>query len=194
MNLSHPIDTAVLADYWLGALSGSDEELVEEHLFECDQCGARLREVMALAEGIRRLAHEGNLRVVVSDAFLQRAAERGLRVREYAPPSGGSVQCTVTADDDLLIGRLAGNLSGASRIDLCWCDEHGVEQLRLPDIPFRADAASIVLQEPITLMKASPSATRIARLLAVDDDAGTERLLGEFTFHHTRTLPGPGAW
>ena len=74
------------------------------------------------------------------------------------------------------------------RLDLL--RQHG---LRLPDIPFRADAASIVLQEPITLMKAAPTATQIARLLAVDD-AGTERLLGEFTFHHTRTLPGPGAW
>jgi hypothetical protein len=192
MNLSHPIDAAVLADYWLGALSGPDEESVEEHLLACDQCGARLREVMALAEGVHRLAREGDLRVVVSDAFLQRAAEDGLRVREYAPPPGGSVQCTVAEDDDLLIGRLAANLSGASRVDLCWCDEHGVERLRLPDIPFRADAASIVLQQPITLMKAAPTATQIARLLAVDD-AGTECLLGEFTFHHTRTSPGPGA-
>lgn len=193
MNLSHPIDTAILADYWIGALSGPDEESVEEHLFECDQCGARLRDVMALADGIRRLAREGDLRMVVSEAFLQRAAEDGLHVREYALRSGGSVHCTVTEDDDLVIGRLAANLSGAGRIDLCWCDEHGAERLRLPDIPFRADAASIILQEPITVMKASPTATQIARLLAVDD-AGTERLLGEFTFHHTRTLPGPGAW
>lgn len=193
MNLSHPIDTAVLADYWLGALSGPDEASVEEHLFECDECGARLREVMALSEGVRRLAREGDLRMVVSDTFVQRAAEDGLRVRQYAPPSGGSVQCTVTEDDDLMIGRLAANLSGARRVDLCWCDEQGIERLRLADIPFRADAASIVVQEPIALMKALPTATQIARLLAVDD-AGTERLLGEFTFHHTRTLPGPGAW
>jgi hypothetical protein len=193
MNLSHPVDAAVLADYWLGALSGPDEESVEEHLLECDECGARLREVMALAEAVRRLAREGDLRMVVSDAFLHRAAEDGLRVREYAPPSGGSVQCTVTEDDDLMIGRLAANLSGARRVDLCWCDEHGVERRRLPDIPFRADAAGIVVQEPITWMKALPTGTQIARLLAVDD-AGAERLLGEFTFHHTRTLPGPGAW
>jgi hypothetical protein len=192
MNLSHPIDPAVLADYWLGALSGPDEESVEEHLFECDQCGARLREVMALTEAVRHLAREGNLRMVVADAFPQRAAEDGLRVREYAPPSGGSVHCTVAADDDLLIARLAANLSGASRIDLCWCDEQGVERMRLLDIPFRADAAGIVLQEPIAVMKASPNMTQIARLLAVDD-GGAERLLGEFTFHHTRTLRGPGA-
>lgn len=193
MNLAHPIDTAVLADYWLGVLSVPDEETIETHLFECDQCGARLREVMALAEGVRRLAREGNLRMVISDAFLKRAAADGMCVREYAPPSGGSVRCTVTEDDDLIVGRLAANLSDAGRIDLCWCDEHGVEQLRLPDIPFRADAANIVLQEPITEMKASPTATRIARLLAVDD-TGNERLVAEFTFHHTRTLPGPGVW
>ena len=37
-------------------------------------------------------------------------------------------------------------------------------------------------------MKAAPSHTMIARLVAVDD-AGGERLLGEYTFHHTRTLP-----
>lgn len=193
MNLSHPIDAAVLADYWLGVLPGPDEESLEEHLFECDQCGTRLREVMALAAGIRRLTREGDLRMVVSDAFVQRAAEDGIRVRQYAPPRGGSVQCTVTEDDDLMIGRLAADLSGASRIDFCWYDEQGVERLRLQDIPFRADAPGIVVQEPITVMKASPTGTQIARLLAVDE-AGAERLLGEFTFHHTRTLPGPGAW
>ena len=33
----------------------------------------------------------------------------------------------------------------------------------------------------------------IARLVAVDETGG-ERLLGEYTFNHTRTLPGPGAW
>lgn len=192
MNLSHPLDAAVLADYWFGALADPDEAVVEAHLFECDSCGARLREVLTLAEGVRRIARQGDLRVVVSDAFLQAAAEDGLRVREYAPPSGGSVQCTVSGNDDLMIGRLAANLSGATRVDLCWCDERGVERSRLQDIPFRADSAGVVLQEPITLMKALPTATLIARLLAVDE-AGTERLLGEFTFHHTRTMPGPGA-
>jgi hypothetical protein len=32
----------------------------------------------------------------------------------------------------------------------------------------------------------------IARLVAVDEE-GSEGLLGEYTFNHTRTLPGPGA-
>lgn len=31
------------------------------------------------------------------------------------------------------------------------------------------------------------------RLLAVDASGG-ERLIGEYTFHHTRTMPGPPDW
>jgi hypothetical protein len=131
--------------------------------------------------------------MVVSDAFLKRAAGEGLRVREYAPPPGGGVECTVTAEDDILIGRLAANFSGSKRVDLCICDERGVEQLRLPDIPIHYGASSVLYQESITFAKAAPTNKMIARLVAFDESGG-ERLLGEYTFNHTRSLPGPGAW
>src|SRR5512137_765941 len=181
MNCLNPIDAAVLADYWVAALAGSEEETVELHLLDCDECGARLQEVIALAEGVRKIAREGSLRMVVSDSFLKRAAEEGLRIREYAPPAGGGVQCTVTAEDDILIGRLAANLSGAKRVDLCICDERGVEQLRLPDVPIASGATSVVVQESITFAKAAPSNKMIMRLVTFDE-AGGERLLGEYTF------------
>ncbi len=193
MNCLNPIDAAVLVDYWLAALAQSDEEAVEEHLLDCDRCGARLREVIALAEAVRNLAREGSLRIVVSDAFVQRAAEEGLRVREYSPPPGGAVECTVTAEDDILIGRLAANLRGAKRVDLCICDGRGVEQLRLPDIPVHPEASSVAFQESITNAKAAPTNKMIVRLVALDE-VGGERLLGQYTFNHTRSLPGPGAW
>jgi len=188
-----PIDAAVLSGYWLAELTGPEEEAVEEHLFGCDRCGERLREVIALAEGVRKLARAGSLRMVVSDSFLNRAAEQGLRVREYALPAGGSVQCTVAAEDDILIARLAADLSGAKRVDLCICDERGVEQLRLSYIPVDSGASSVVYQESISLMKAAPTSKMIARLVAFDE-AGGERLLGEYTFNHSRSMPGPGAW
>src|SRR5882672_3046982 len=149
MNCKKPFDAAVLADYWLALLSGSDEEVIEEHLLDCDECGQRLREVIALADGIRNLALEGSLRMIVSDVFLQRVAEDGLRVRQYALPAGGSVECTVTAEDDILIGRVAANLAGANRVDVCICDERGVEQLRMPDIPVHSGTNSIAFQESI---------------------------------------------
>jgi len=191
MSCLNPIDTPALTDYWLAALPQPEEEAVEEHLFACDECGSRLREVMALAEGVRKLAREGSLRVVVSDAFLRRAAEEGLRVREYALPAGGSVQCTVTAEDDVLVARLAANLTGAKRIDLCICDDRGVEQQRLRDIPVHSGASGVLYQESIILAKAMPSSKMIARLVTFDE-AGGEQLLGEYTFNHTRSLPGPG--
>jgi hypothetical protein len=193
MNCSNPIDAAVLADYWLAALPAPEEDAVEEHLLACDHCGTRLREMIAVAEGLRNLARQGSLRMVVSEEFLERAAADGLRVREYAPPPGGSVECTVTAEDDILIGRLAADLSGAKRVDLCICDKRGVEQLRMPDIPFHSGATGVVYQESIAFAKAMPDRRLIARLVTVDE-AGGERLLGEYTFNHTRSLPGPGAW
>ncbi len=193
MNCANPLEVAALADYWLAALPEFEEAAVEEHLFGCDACAARLDELVALAEGVRRVAREGSLQMVVSEMFLKRAAGEGLRVRQYAPPAGGSVQCTVTAEDDLLIGSLAANLSREKRVDLSLCDRHGIEQSRLSDIPFSLAESSVHWQMSITYAKAAPSETMIARLLGVGE-AGEERLLGEYTFHHTRTIPGPAAW
>jgi hypothetical protein len=179
----NPIEVAVLMDYWLAALPSAAEEAVEQHLMTCDGCGDRLREVIAMAEGLRALARSGSLQVVVSDQFVKHAAETGLRVREYAPPRGEGVQCTVAADDDLLVAR----------VDLSWCDPQGIEHQRMADIPIPAETGSVICQQSITWAKASPSATMIARVLGVDEK-GDERLLGEFTFHHTRTIPGPPGW
>jgi hypothetical protein len=189
MRCANPIDASALDDYWIAALKSADEALVEEHLLQCDACGERLREVIALAEGIRDLAREGSLRMVVSDAFLKRSEENGARIRQYAPPPGGIVECTVTAEDDLLIGRLAANLTGATRVDLCLCDGSGIEQHRLRDIPVHSAASSVIYQESITMAKALPTTKLIMRLVAFDE-AGSERPVGEYVFNHTRTLPG----
>ena len=180
-------------DYWLAALPSPVEEAFEEHLMSCDACGDRLRSVIALAESLRDLARSGSLHVITTDEFVKHAAETGLRVREYAPVPGESIACTVAADDDLLVARLAVDLSTASRVDLSWCDRRGIERQRMKDIPIRAEAGAVICQQSITWAKASPSAAMIAKLLAVDDEGG-ERLLGEYTFDHTRTIPGPPGW
>ena len=185
---ARPIDPAVLMDYWIGVVAPAEADAIEEHLFGCDSCGGRLRKTIALAESLRVLARSGSLVVVTSDQFVKHAAESGQRVREYAPPAGGGVQCTVSIDDDFLVARLAAELAGAARVDLSWCDGEGVEFLRMSDIPVRADGADVVCQQSITMAKAAASGVMIARLVSVESDH--ERLLGEFAFHHTRTIPG----
>ena len=193
MSCARGLDAATLAEYWLGTLVAAEEESVEEHLFACEECGVRLDWIIALAEGLRAVTREGSLLTVVSETFLKRAEEEGLRVRQYAPAAGGSVQCTVTAQDDLLVGRLAAKLSTAKRIDLSLCDPGGVEQFRLRDIPFEPAADSVLWQQSITFAKAAPTSTMVAKLIEVGE-SGSENLLGEYTFCHTRTLPGSGAW
>lgn len=188
-----PIEPDVLMDYWLAALSPADENVLELHLIACDECGDRLREIISLAERLQQLARSGSLQVIVSEPFTRHAAKTGMRVREYAPPHGASVQCTVAADDDFLVARLAADLSTAGRVDLAWCDTRGIEHQRLVDIPVHTDTGEVICQQSIAWAKASPSVTMIARLLAVDH-SGDQRVLGEYTFHHTRTIPGPPAW
>lgn len=193
MKCLQPIDAADLADYWIAGLSESEEENIELHLLGCEECSTRLAEVMALADGVRKLAGEGSLRMILSESFVQAAVVKGLRVREYAPPAGGSVQCTVTAEDDLLIARLAAELGKSKRVDLSLCDELGREQMRILDVPFRTEVNQVVYQESITHAKSLPSTQMILRLIGFDE-AGSELPLGEYKFEHTRSMPGPGGW
>jgi hypothetical protein len=183
-----PLDPTLLADYWLGALPGAEEQAAEDHLFSCDPCTARLEEVAELAAALRHIALEGTLRMVVPEAFLHRAAQEGLRIRQYAPPAGGTVQCTVAAEDDLLIARLAADLSSVSRLDLSLCDPAGQQFLRLEDVPFHPGSPELIYQESITHAKSLPDTQMLVRLLSISPQ-GHEQLLGEYHFHHTRSLP-----
>jgi hypothetical protein len=188
-----PVDPAVLADYWLALLPAAEEEAIEAHLFECDACGDRLRGIIDIAEALRALARSGTLRVVLAEPFIRHAEETGRRVRRYDFEPGQTVPCTISADDDLLVARLAVDLSGAERVDLSFRDPQGAERGRMNDIPVRADAGHAIFQESAAFAKAAPSSSMIARLLAVSAD-GEERLLGEYFFQHTRTIPGPPGW
>lgn len=188
-----PISADDLMDYWLADLPAETEAVVEEHLFTCDACGDRLRQTITLAERLGLLVRSGTLQVIVGDPFVQHAVATGLRVREYAPAPGESVQCTVSADDDLLVARLATGMIAAARVDLSWCDPSGVEHQRMTDIPIDQDAGAVICQQSMLWAKASPTTSMVARLLAVDP-GGDERVLGEYTFHHTRTIPGPPGW
>jgi hypothetical protein len=186
-------DMGTLTEYWIGTLPRAEEERIEEHFFTCDECCARLEELITLAVGVSQIARGGALMTIVSEGFLKHAAGEGLRVRQYSPPAGRGVSCTVSAEDDLLVGRLGVNLVGAKQVDLSLCAPTGEEQFRLRDIPFDSSAESVLWQQSITFAKAAPTSTMVARLIEVNE-GGAEKLLGEYTFNHTRTLPGPGAW
>jgi hypothetical protein len=185
MSCAAPIDKAVLADYWLAELTPAEEESVEAHLLGCAECSSELEQLVTLANGIRRLARTGTLRLVVSQSFLDRLAKEGLRVRQYSPRAGGSVACTVTAEDDLLVGRLAADLHNAGRVDMVLCDSAGNEQQRLRDVPFDAARNEVIFNEPIGPERLMPAHVLMVKLVSAGQEG--ERVLGEYTFDHTPT-------
>ena len=71
-----PLEARALVDYWFEELPASELDRVEEHLLECDQCSRDLSELVAIGDGVRRLAHQGAVQVVVSPAFLETAGAR----------------------------------------------------------------------------------------------------------------------
>jgi hypothetical protein len=178
-----PIADSVLADYWTAALPESEQNTAEEHLLSCDGCTARLESIAGLADGIRKLARQGALSVIISREFLDRRCQENLRVREYNQTPGGSVACTVTAQDDLLIAHLAADLRGATRIDLVQSDSSGRELDRLTDIPFNPALGEVILSENVGWVRTLPS--QVMKLQMISVEARSQRVLAEYTFNHT---------
>ena len=187
-----PLTDETLLDYWMAVLDEATEAALEEHLFTCDACGDRLRAVIAFADALRDVAGSGSLRVIVSEQFVRHARAAGRTVREYTPPRGGFVACTVSADDDFLIARLVADLTGVARVDLGAYDADGRERGRMRDVPVDAAAGAVLYQESVTFAKGAPDDVMVLRLLAVEADG--DRVLGEYEMRHTRTIPGPSAW
>ena len=180
------LEPELLVQYWLGELDESRETHVETHLFGCAYCTARLQELAGIADGIRALVRSGTVRGVVSNDFLERLAAQGLRLREYQVAQGGSVNCTVAPDDDLIVSRLRAPLAGVTRLDLVVSDQEGVELERLQDIQFNAAAGEIIYIPSIGFIRTLPATTICMHLLAMDNESSTQ--IGEYTFLHTPWL------
>lgn len=176
-----PIDLAALVDYWFEERADAEDEAIEKHLLECDSCSSQLRELLALGDGVRQLAHRGAIEMVVTRAFLEQARREGLRMREYRVPPGGSVVCTVTPEDDLLVGHIEGDFKGISRLDLVWLG-HGAGERRIQDVPVNPDTGGLILVQSMPVMHGL-GVTR-ARLRVLAQEPQGERLVGEYTFDH----------
>jgi anti-sigma factor RsiW len=181
----HGISLETLIAYWLGELPAAAQEPLEEHLFACASCSARLEELAALASGIRAAVREGKVKAMISAPFLDALKRQGLRIREYRVPPGGRVNCTLRADDDAVVSRLQAPLAGVKRIDALQRLELGGEvfETRLEDVPFDPAAGEVLSLPSAAGLRKLPAHTLRVRLVAVDE-AG-ERPLGEYTFAHT---------
>jgi len=180
------IDFGQLAAYWLGDLPAAEGDKVEEHVFACEPCAARLEWLAALSEGVRATVRGGRVGLFVSKRFVEALVQAGLRLREYELDAGGSVNCTIRADEDAVLSHMRAPLASAKRVDVVRrVSGVGGEQLedRVADVPFDPAAGEVLFIPEAAGLKAMPSHVLQVKLLAVDE-AG-ERPLGEYTFLHT---------
>jgi len=181
-----PIGLAVLLEYWLGELDAAAGERIDEHLLGCGECSAGLAELVGLESGIRSAFRHGLVQAFVTDDFIKRLGDQGIRVREYRVPCNGSVNCTVTPDDEFVTARLEAPLGGVRRLDAIFSTSTGeyADQV-LHDIPFNPASGAVVLATKMTQLRAMPSQQFRVRLMAVDPSG--ERVVGDYTFNHTAT-------
>jgi hypothetical protein len=177
-----PIPFSTLVDYWLDDVDDAAEARIDEHLLGCAYCSDRSAEVLGLARGIREAFAGGQVHACVTGEFARRLVEKGLHVREYRVPANGSVQCTVSDRDDVLLSRLQASLSGISRLDLVW-HVPGAAPAVLPDIPFDVDAGEVVVLAKLAALRSAPSHQQRLELVAVEE--GGQRVVADYTFNHT---------
>ncbi len=173
---------ATLLAYWLGELEAAAENEVEDHLFSCAECSARLRELVALGEGIRRETRGGTIFSVMTARLVSRLQAAGLRIREYRMQPGGSVLCTVAPEDDLVVGHLHAALAGVERLDLLIHNPTAGLPMRLEDVAFDPRSDEIVLVPSVKELRRLTHETMRVELLAVESNG--EKSLGEYTFNH----------
>ena len=174
------MDFETLVRYWLGELGEEAEAAADEHLLGCDACGASLDDAVALAGGIREAFSRGTVHAFVTDGFVRRLGEQGIRVREYRVPRNGSVNCTLLSEDKLLVARMEAPLEGVTRVDAI--QEVGGNTRVLHDNPFDPALGIVVLVPRTATIRAMPSHSARVRLVSVE--GAVERVLGDYTFHH----------
>jgi hypothetical protein len=177
--------TSTLLAYWLGELEPAAQSDLEEHLFRCAPCSARLRSLVQLGEGIRRATIDGNLHGVVTASFVKRMQEAGFSIREYRIQPGGSVLCTVTPEDDLVVAHLHASLRDVRQLDVLYHDLTKGTQQRMRDVAFDPALDEVVLVPNVAHLRQLGTAVARAELVAVE--ATAERVIGVYTFNHTPT-------
>jgi anti-sigma factor RsiW len=176
-----PVPLPELLAYWLGEMDEAAQARLEEHLFVCAECSGRISTLVNLAEAIKQEFREGRVGSVLTVPFVQQLKQAGMRVREYHLQPGGSVNCTVAPEDDLVVSHLAAPLRDVQRLDLIFEGE-GWRQ-RLQDIAFDPASGEVVFVPSVAeLRKMGVSANR-AHLVAVGP--GAERVIGHYTFNHS---------
>jgi hypothetical protein len=177
-----PIADETMVDYWSGGLPVQPAEALEEHVFSCAACAARLEAVAAIAHGITSLARQGRFSGIISRDTLNRLQRDGVRVRLYSVSPGDVVPCAVFADDDLVVTALRGNFVGVDAVTISVIGSAPLSDIVLEDVPVVATEGELLWAAPGSLIRQMPT-SRVT--LIVTAERGNGPRISEYVLDHT---------
>jgi hypothetical protein len=182
-----PIADTILLDYWVGD-PVEDEEIarVEDHLFACGDCSARLQQLAALGAGVATLARQGRIQGIVSRAVLNRLQRDGVHVRIFSLLPGETVPCAVFPGDDLIVTLMRADFSGVGAVTLSVTGPGGEPLNRYDDVPVVAPLGEVLWATPAALVHQMPSMRLELTLTSAGD---TPMPLGQYVLEHHASHP-----
>jgi hypothetical protein len=182
-----PIPDGTLLDYWTRDLADGDEtDRVEEHLFACGDCSARLHRLAAVGTGLATLVRQGHVSGIVSRALLNRMQRDGIHVRMYSLVPGETVPCAVFPGDDLVVAALRADFSGVDAVTLSVTGLGDSPSGEIDDVPVSGRDGEVLWATPAAVVRQMPS-RRLQLTLA---SAGATRAeLGRYVLDHSASTP-----
>ncbi len=184
-----PILDATLLDYWAGDLADGDDTRVEEHLFACGSCSARLEQLVELGAGLATLARQGRISGIVSRAIVNRLQRDGVHVRTFSLLPGEIVPCAVFPGDDVIVTQLRADFSGVDAVMLSVTGPGSAPFSRFDDVAVSGPFAEVLWATPAALVQQLPS-MRLELTLTSAGAAPTE--LGRYVLEHSSSMPPGG--
>jgi hypothetical protein len=177
-----PLGDDTLLDYWAGDLAAPASELVEEHLFTCGDCAARLDSLASLGRALSAVARQGRIAGIISRTLLNRMQREGVHVRFYSLSPGQTVPCAVFPDDDLVVVSLRADLHGVQAVTLSVTGSEDAHLGTIDEAPVHEPDGEVLWATPGALVRQMPSA-RVRLTLATSGAGG--RVFAEYVLDHT---------
>jgi hypothetical protein len=177
-----PVSDEDLLDYWTEAIAGPDAERIEEHLFSCAGCAARLDAMASLGSGLAALVRRGRISGIVSRSLLNRMQRDGVQVRQYTLSPGETVPCAAFPGDDLLVVSLRADFAGSESVSLSVTGPADAAFGYIGDFPVSRGDAEILWATPGERVRRMPSARLRLRLTSGSPEAP---VLAEYELDHT---------
>jgi anti-sigma factor RsiW len=174
------IGLADLTDYADGELPEAETAAIEEHLFSCTECAARVAEFDALVRAIQPAVRSAEIGGFVTNAVLNRLSRDGARVRTFTLSPGAIVPCAVWDDDELMAMRMRGDFRGASEFTMTQRIS-GTEVIRATG-QVASSHGEIIYVVPAAWVRQLPVVE--VEVLLTAHEGGAERPIGSYTLMH----------